>query len=198
MGFHKNNNSQFLFWGRTINDLSSLHSLSTAPPASLSPPNAYTQYTYRHTFTHSFNNRKKANSHRKRITKINFEGCFYCFFPHRRFWNEMRVLVFIFHTQFNVNKMFLHAYAHILLEHRNAQFFSRIVQLGNLSLNECVIKCITTFHLKLLRYAFFIFLNKFKLFFNKIAYKIEHHLMKFQLNILQKSTKQLTVSFFER
>lgn len=80
MGFHKNNNSQFLFWGRTINDLSSLHSLSTAPPASLSPPNAYTQYTYRHTFTHSFNNKKKRTRTENASQKLISKGVFIAFF----------------------------------------------------------------------------------------------------------------------
>lgn len=80
---------RFIFGGRTINDLSSLHTLVLLPAFSL-PPCV-------HTFTHSFIPQKKGNSHRKtHHTKINFEGCFYCFFPHRRFSNTVRVLVFIF------------------------------------------------------------------------------------------------------
>lgn len=78
--FIGNNNSQFLFWGRTINDLSSLHALHSLslpqplsslppPPAAALSPYAYDNTT--HIYTHSFQkgNSRTENASQKLISK---------------------------------------------------------------------------------------------------------------------------------
>lgn len=129
-----------MFWGRTINDLSSLHSLfldfhSNSPAMRI----RWCTHTHTHTNIHAFIQKIKGNSHRKRITKINFEGCFYCFFPHRRFLERDACLGIYFSYSSMRTKCsscifttHIHTYtSHI--ERTHIVFHSRFVQLGDFS-----------------------------------------------------------------